>query len=126
MESLIIKKTKQTPEINFNAQSGVLEIKGRSIPENSFEFYTPVLSWIDQYIKKPNENTIIKVYLEYFNTSSSKFILEIFKKLQKIQNIDNKNILIEWYYDKNDEEMMETGKDYKDVTELPFEIIINE
>ena len=126
MESLIIKKTKQTPDINFNAQSGVLEIKGRSIPENSFEFYTPVLSWIDQYIKKPNENTIIKVYLEYFNTSSSKFILEIFKKLQKIQNIENKNILIEWYYDKNDEEMMETGKDYKDVTELPFEIIINE
>ncbi len=122
MEELKITKTKQTPEINFNGSTGVFEIGGRSIPENTFEFYNPVIEWIENYVKKPADKTLVKVYLEYFNTSSSKFILEIFKKLRPINDMGGKDILVEWYYDEDDEEMMETGEDYEDVTELPFEL----
>ncbi len=124
MELLKIESTRQTPEIDFNNETGVLSIRGRSMSENSFEFYTNIIAWIEEYINNPVEDTIVKIYLEYFNTSSSKCILEIFKKLKKIMDIREKKILIMWYYDEDDEEMMETGEDYKDVTDLPFEILI--
>lgn len=122
MKSLKVERTKQTPEINFDAKKGILQISGRSIPENTFEFYDPLLTWINGYILEPNEKTIIKIQLEYFNTSSSKYILEILKKLKKL-HIDNKNVQVEWYYEEDDEEMMETGEDYKDLIQIPFEII---
>ncbi len=122
MDKLFLEGTKQTPEINFDADSGILEIKGRSIPENTFEFFNPVLSWLEQYASSPADKTIVKVNLEYFNTSSSKYILEIFKRVKTVFN-DGHDVIVEWYYEEDDEEMMETGEDYEDVSGLPFELI---
>ncbi len=122
MEVLRIEGSKQTPEIIFDPNMGKLEINGRSIPENTFEFFNPVLLWLDEYATQAQENTEIHVNLEYFNTSSSKYILEVFKRLKKIQS-DGKSVLVKWYYEEDDEEMMETGEDYEDVSGLDFEII---
>lgn len=122
MNNLNIEGTKQTPKIIFNAGAGVLEISGRSIPENTFEFFNPVLNWLDEYAQEAPDNTVINVKLEYFNTSSSKYILEIFKRLKGLLN-DGKEVLVKWYYEEDDEEMMETGEDYEDVSGLEFEII---
>jgi len=85
METLNIKKTKTTPQIKFDKKSGVLEIFGRSIPENSSKFYEPILSWIDKYKSNPDNLTVLKIYLEYFNTSSSKYLYEIFKRFEELQ-----------------------------------------
>lgn len=122
MEALRIDGTKQTPLISFDGDTGVLEISGRSIPENSFDFYNPILIWLDEYGSSPQAKTVLQIKLEYFNTSSSKYILEV---LKKIKNMHEKgaSVLVEWYHDPDDEEMMETGEDYKDVTDLPFEIL---
>ena len=122
MDKLYLEGTKQTPEINFDADSGILEIKGRSIPENTFEFFNPVLTWLEQYASSPADKTIVKVNLEYFNTSSSKYILEIFKRVKTVFN-DGHDVIVEWYYEEDDEEMMETGEDYEAVSGLPFELI---
>ncbi len=122
MDNLKIEGTRQTPEIDFDAISGILKLDGRSIPENTFEFFTPVLNWLDEYISNTPDKTVAKINLEYFNTSSSKYILEILKRLKIILN-DGKDVLVEWYYEEDDEEMMETGEDYEDVSGLPFEII---
>ena len=122
MDNLIIEESKQTPKINFNASTGILEISGRSIPENTFEFFNPVLLWLDEYSQNAQDETTINVNLEYFNTSSSKYILEIFKRLKGLIN-DGKEVLVKWYYEEDDEEMMETGEDYEDVSGLTFEII---
>jgi hypothetical protein len=122
MDNLVIEGTKQTPHIDFNASTGVLSISGRSIPENTFEFFNPVLQWLDEYAGIAGDETVINVSLEYFNTSSSKYILEIFKRLKGVLN-DGKDVLVKWYYEEDDEEMMETGEDYEDVSGLPFEII---
>lgn len=121
MEHLKIEGTKQSPYVDFNAESGKLELSGRSIPENSFEFYNPILEWLMEYAKNPKKKTVLKVYLEYFNTSSSKYILEVLKKLKDVLKADGAQVLVEWCYDEDDEEMMETGEDYEDVTELEFE-----
>ena len=122
MDNLIIEESKQTPKVNFNASTGILEISGRSIPENTFEFFNPVLLWLDEYSQNAQDVTTINVNLEYFNTSSSKYILEIFKRLKGLIN-DGKEVLVKWYYEEDDEEMMETGEDYEDVSGLTFEII---
>jgi len=122
MDNLIIEGTKQTPEIDFDAISGVLKLSGRSIPENTFEFFNPVLIWLDEFSGQAPDKVIAKINLEYFNTSSSKYILEILKRLKSVLK-DDKDVLVEWYYEEDDEEMMETGEDYEDVSGLPFEII---
>lgn len=121
MEHLKIEGTKQSPFVDFNAETGKLELSGRSIPENSFEFYNPLLEWLMEYAKQPKEETVLKVYLEYFNTSSSKYILEVLKKLKEVLKNDDASVRVDWYYDADDEEMMETGEDYEDVTGLEFE-----
>lgn len=120
MEHLKIEGTKQSPFVDFNAENGKLELSGRSIPENSFEFYNPLLEWLMEYAKNPKEETVLKVYLEYFNTSSSKYILEVLKKLKEVIK-GGGAVRVDWCYDEDDEEMMETGEDYEDVTGLEFE-----
>lgn len=122
MESLVLEPSNLTPSIKFDAAEGKLELKGRSIPENSLEFYQPVYDWLDAYIANPKEKTIVHVQFDYFNTSSSKCILDILKRIDKIdQNGDD--VLIKWYYDENDEDMMEAGEDYSDLLDAPFELI---
>ena len=123
MEILAIESTDITPFINLDAEAGQLELKGRSIPENSLEFYQPVYKWLDEYLENPKDKTIVNVQLDYFNTSSSKCILDILKKVDKLDEM-GKDVLIKWFYDENDEDMMEAGEDYSDLLEVPFEIIV--
>ena len=82
MEPIIIEGTPKTPSVSFNAKEGILDIKGRSIPENSIEFYKPLVDWLEQYSGNPAAKTKVNIHLEYFNTSSSKCILDVFKKLE--------------------------------------------
>ena len=111
-----------TPSINFDAQGGRLEMKGRSIPENSLEFYQPVFEWLDQYVETPQEKTIVHVQFDYFNTSSSKCILDILKRIDKLDE-KGLDVLVKWYYDESDEDMMEAGEDYEDLLDTPFEFV---
>ena len=123
MDNLIIEGSTHTPDVDFNADTGTLALKGRSTPENSIEFYRPLLEWLDQYGKEgKNDKTVLKIQLEYFNTSSSKCILDIFKKVNALYN-DGLNVMINWYYEEEDEDMQEAGEDYSDLLDVPFEII---
>ncbi len=119
MEELKIEGSAKTPTIEFNA-SGDLLLKGRSIPENSIEFYKPILDWIENYGDSPKDKTVVNVQLEYFNTSSSKCILDVFKKLETLSGTD---IEINWYYEEDDEDMLEAGEDYQAIIDIPFKMI---
>ncbi len=122
MEPIYIEGTPKTPEVKFDPEKGVVEIKGRSIPENSIEFYKPLIDWLEEYAKSPLEKTQVNVHLEYFNTSSSKCILDVFKKLETIHK--NKfEVMIHWYYEEDDEDMLEAGEDYESIIRVPFKMI---
>jgi len=84
MEPIIIEGTSKTPSVKFDSNDGIFEIKGRSIPENSVEFYKPIVDWLEAYKESPLQKTMVNIRLEYFNTSSSKCILDVFKKLEVI------------------------------------------
>jgi hypothetical protein len=122
MLNLNIEETLNTPFICFDLTAGEFEIKGKSIPLNSREFYNPVLNWLDQYAANPSENTQVFIELEYFNTGSSKCLLEIFRKLKDIQ-AKGKKIDITWLYSKEDEGIHEAGEDFKSLSELPMQIL---
>ncbi|MFO7940035.1 MAG: DUF1987 domain-containing protein [Bacteroidales bacterium] len=122
MESISIEGTTKTPAISFNAETGVIEVKGRSIPENSIEFYRPLVEWLEEYGQAPKEQTTVNIQLEYFNTSSSKCILDVFKKLESIKKQRN-NVVINWYYEEDDEDMLEAGEDYESIIRIPFKMI---
>ena len=122
MESLIIEGTTKTPDVNFNAEKGLLEVKGRSIPENSIEFYKPLVDWLEEYAQNPISKTQVNVHLEYFNTSSSKCILDVFKKLEAIHK-NKYDVQINWYYEEDDEDMLEAGEDYESIIRVPFKMI---
>ena len=120
--NLTIDDSIKTPSIIFGADDGMLEIKGKSIPENSLEFYRPVFEWLDNYSQAPAPATTLKVALEYFNTSSSKCLLDIFRKLEAINLSGRSTVKVNWVYDSDDEDMMEAGEDYQALVKVPFEL----
>lgn len=122
MESLFIEGTAKTPTVRFDGDQGLIEIKGRSIPENSIEFYKPLVDWLDTYAKIPKNPTKVNIQLEYFNTSSSKCILDVFKKLETIHKSNNE-VAINWFYEEDDEDMLEAGEDYESIIRIPFKMI---
>jgi hypothetical protein len=122
MEFMNIEGTPKTPSITLNPESGIIEIKGRSIPENSIEFYKPIVDWLEDYANAPKEKTVVNIQLEYFNTSSSKCILDVFKKLENLKKGKN-DIVVNWYYEEDDEDMLEAGEDYESIIKVPFKMI---
>ncbi len=117
MENFYLEETSKTPKLSFNAQIGKFLMQGRSIPENSIEFYKPLFEWLDNYVKSPNGKTVFDIRLEYFNTSSSKCLVEIFRRLELIKN---KDIVINWFYEEDDEDMQESGEDFKEIIDIPI------
>jgi len=119
-----LKETATTPYISFDQNTGLLEIDGRSIPENVIDFYHPILRWIDEYSKDPRETTEITLKFEYFNTSSSKRIFDIMKKLEKMAADSGKRVVINWYYEEDDEDIFFAGNDYKAlISKVEFNLI---
>lgn len=120
MEKFNKQPTPKTPLIDFDPATGNFILEGRSIPENSLECYKPLIEWVDGYIKNPQPKTVLSVNLEYFNTSTSKCLVEIFRKLERINGKSEVKIL--WHYDPEDEDMMESGEDFRKLLKIPMEI----
>jgi hypothetical protein len=120
MEDINIQGTPKTPGVEF--KPGSLLIQGRSIPENSIEFYKPLIDWISEYSQQKEEATSVDIKLEYFNTSSSKCILDVFKRLEGVKQ-NGTEIHINWYYEEDDEDMLEAGEDYEAIINIPFKMI---
>jgi hypothetical protein len=115
MDSLVIKPTDETPHVICNG-NGNISISGKSITEDSFVFYKPILEWIANI---EAENIEITVQLEYLNTSSSKQVFDLLKLAK--ENSRKKSLVIKWYYDSNDEDQYELGKEYESILGIQFE-----
>jgi hypothetical protein len=121
MEPLIISKTEDTPEIQFDPTTGHLVISERSWPENAIEFYKPIFDWLELYLQKPQAVTILEFKLEYFNTSSAKQIAKLLLLFEK--NSGNTDITIRWHYEKDDIDMYTSGTRYAKLLNIKCEFI---
>lgn len=121
MEPLRIQATDETPSVVLDPVNNVFEFSGKSLPEDVTIFYGPVLAWLDKYGETKRPKTVIDFKLVYFNTASSKLILDILFKLESIHT-SGTEILIRWHYEEEDEDMKEAGEEYGDLVEIPFEL----
>ena len=119
----LVEQTSKTPLIKFDSTTGVFEMKGKSIPENSVVFYKPFFEWLDAYVQQPAPTTTLNIQLDYFNTSSSKCIVDLFKRLDNITKNASGQATINWYYNENDEDMLEAGEDYQSIIKTPFNLV---
>jgi len=123
LNKYVCEKTYHTPYINLDPASGNFELTGKSIPENTGSFYKPLFEWLIEYSKFPAPKTMLNIQLDYFNTSSSKCILDVFKKLDQIHTSGKGEVIINWLYNENDDDIQEAGDEYKSMLKLPFELI---
>lgn len=119
MEKLVRLGSENTPKINFDPESGMFEISGKSIPEDSLGFYQPILEWLKEYVQNPAHKTTFAFKLEYFNTSSSKLLLDLFYILEEISD----SLELNWYCDEGDEDLEESAQDFDEVLDFDINII---
>ncbi len=122
MEPLNIRSTEDTPKVIFDPFKELFEISGRSLPEDVNNFFKPILDWLHEYFESPNPKTVFILNLQYFNTASSKILVEIFTFLEeKYEN--GYDVEVKWYAVEEDEDIIDAGEEYAENVNLPFEII---
>lgn len=112
--------SEKTPAISLDGDRGVIEIRGKSVPEDSFKFFQPMKNWLDEYMHKPAPSTEVIVALEYFNTSSAKVLLEVFKLMNQLHKTGQTQMNIRWVYEVDDDDMLEAGHDYQRTIDVPI------
>ena len=122
MDNLQIAKTKYTMEIDFNKDTGVLDMAGSSYPENALDFFAPIINWIKDYISQIEKQMVMNIRLNYLNTSSTKCILDIFEILDQYHKSGG-DVKINWYYAEDDEDIRETGEELCEDLGFPITFI---
>ncbi len=122
MENLFIQSDTTTPEIDFKGISGEFKFTGRSFPENVFDFYNPVLDYINLYAKQTAPETVVIFNMSYFNTASYKMIVKILLAFSTIDK-NNSPVNIKWCCDVNDLTIVEKGEELKEYLKLNLEIV---
>ena len=123
METLRIEPTDDNPLVLLDQENQQFEIAGKSLPEDVLDFYQPVLDWLSAYREKPLAQTVFNLKLDYFNTASSKLIMDILLIFEEMVEEGHK-VVIRWHSLRSDEDMQEAGKEYEEMIEVPFEHII--
>jgi len=123
MENLKIPATKYTLEVNLNAGTGILEMSGSSYPENAIDFFQPIFDWIKIYLTQNPKKVVLKLKINYLNTSSAKCILDILEILEQYYKEKNGDVSVNWYYAEEDEDILEMGEEIAEDTEIPFNLL---
>ncbi len=120
MNDLYVEATKKTPEVKAS-DNGIISIIGRSIPEDPLMFYEPLKKWIEEYSKNPQKETIVKIQLEYFNSGTSKILINILRQLVDLKQ--RCDVKIKWCYEEGDDDIYERGDYFSTILETDFEFI---
>jgi hypothetical protein len=120
METLRIEASDDSPQILLDQEDNQFEISGKSLPEDVVDFYQPVMDWLTEYREKPNARTEFNLKMIYFNTASSKQIMDILMILEEMVE-EGHDVVIRWHSMQKDEDMQEAGKEYEEMLEIPFE-----
>ena len=130
MKSFIRKATDLTPEIILAPEENKFIIAGKSAPEDVRGLYYPVLEWMEEFVASVRKSSrytdsnhlIFRLDLEYFNSSSAKYILDFCKQVARVRS-NGKNVTVRWHYEDDDMDMLETGREMSRIAKVPFEYI---
>ena len=122
MEGYFIRPTRVTPSVYFNPKKGIMDLRGKSCPENPLLFYRYLFKSLDQFATQPHDFLKTNMAFEYFNTSSSKCLFHYLKKLDELEK-QGKKVMVNWFYEDADDDMYETGEDLSSFFSMPFNFI---
>ena len=128
MEKILIKATTNTPKVVLDTDKMIFEISGESRPKDASKFYIPILQWLDELgkivTKKTDDTSLFEFNfrLEYFNSLSAKYILDMCKKLSRYSS-GGENISVKWHYEEDDDDMLEVGQEMSRISKLLFEFV---
>ena len=131
MRKLSVERTSSSPKVLLDPETNYFEISGESRPSDVASFYTEILSWFDNYSqylsKSPQKETppVFNLELEYFNSSSAKYILDLCKMIASTRS-RGRDIILKWHYEADDMDMLEAGKEMSRISKLPFEFVQKE
>jgi len=122
VESLHIEATENSPKITMDYENGIIEVEGKSYPENTFDFYAPILSWLETYCQNESaKQTIIKMKLTYFNSATSQVLFDFF---DHVVEGELENLEVQWYYEKDKKGSLRDYEDYADeFSDLNFKAV---
>lgn len=119
--NIVLESTKTTPFINFI--DGYMKIQGKSIPTVNLEFYHELMTYLEEYAERPQNITVVDLNFDYINCHSKRSMMQVFRIFEQIHLKGNK-IVINWYYSKDDDTMLELGCIYRSLINLPFNFIL--
>jgi len=119
----IISPSKSTPEVILDPK-GTIKFSGRLIPENAEDFFNPIEEWINEYFKNPAEITCVEICLDYINSAGTKYLLDIIRIITHVHLKKNtKKFIINWYYNDEDEDILDKGQLFSSNLDVPFNFI---
>ena len=125
MNALHIEGSQSTPRIVADWDQGRLTMQGDSYPENSFEFFGPVIDWIENYLNESAAPFCLELRLIYMNTSSVKAMMDIFDMLEEAHG-RGRLVSVNWYYDPRNERVLDLADEFREDCSFPFEIAADE
>ena len=125
MEKLEIEKTKSSPFVRLDPESGLFELGGESYPENAQEFFQPIIDWIDTFLDQSGIPITLRVTLAYMNTSSTKYMIDILDRIEE-EYTRGRKVSVEWCCDADNERALDTVEELKEDFAMPFAVIPEE
>lgn len=121
LERIHILPTDKTPEVILDPD-GIIKIKGRYLVLNNTEVPEQIKSWIEDYLLNPSESTVVIISLEYLNSFGTKILTSTLREISKVI-LYNKKFTIQWYYDDDDEDILERGEYISETLNMPIKFI---
>ncbi len=121
MPNLILASSPSTPQIMADWDNGLMSIQGDSYPENSFEFFDPIIDWIERFLLQTQQPLRLELRLVYMNTSSVKVMMDIFDMLEESFK-QGRQVSVDWYYDTRNERVVDMVHEFKEDCSFPFQI----
>jgi len=122
MENLAIQATISSPQVQGDAAQGLLCLSGESYPENTFDFFKPILAWATGFLARDRAPLTLELRLAYLNTSSIKCLMDLLDDLEEAHQA-GRSIVVKWFYDAENDRALDLAEEFKEDLTLPFEII---
>lgn len=125
LETMKLEGTTSTPAVDFDATTGLLVLSGESYPENSFDFFKPLLDWVEAFLSKTEGPIRLQIGLTYMNTSSIKSMMDLLDLLEDA-HAASREVTVTWYYDEENDRALEMAEEFREEVTLPFFVLPNQ
>ncbi len=122
MVNLTLHATASSPQVQADEKTGILVLSGESYPENSFDFYRPILSWVADFLERDRRSLTVEVRLTYLNTSSIKCMMDLLDAMEDAHQA-GREVKLNWYYDQENDRALDLAEEFKEDLTLPFTIV---